>query len=87
MGSIDCDDNVGELCSMATDISNRDPAALYRELSPLQSSLRRIDLKIPVSGGNSRLLLSTSRLLLSSSRLLLSSSVDDPSYCLLLKIS
>jgi hypothetical protein len=26
MGSIDCDDKLGELCSMATDVSNRDPA-------------------------------------------------------------
>jgi hypothetical protein len=72
MGSIDCDDNTGEFCSMETDVSSRDPSELYRKYSPLQNLLRRIDLKLPVSGG--------------SSRLLLSSSVDDPSCCLLLKI-
>jgi hypothetical protein len=72
MGSIDCGGNMGEFCSMATDISNRDPAKLYRECSPLQNSLHRIGLMLLVSGG--------------SSHLLLSSSVDDPSRCLLLKI-
>ncbi len=71
MGSIDCDDSTGELCSTAADISNRDLAVLHRETSPLQSLLRRIDLKLAVCG---------------SSRPMLSSTVVDPSYYLLSKL-
>jgi hypothetical protein len=32
MGSSEREDNIGELCSIATDISNRDPAKLHQRV-------------------------------------------------------